>query len=240
MEQKEAAAVCGQAAATLTQVMSNTSDAFYLRALSQGLSAVAASMEQKEAAAVCGQAAATLTQVMSNTRPRSSMLELSQGLLAVVARMEPKEAAVAQGQAAGVLLQAMSKTTEHFELYALSQGLSLVLAPESTKRGLHRAVGAAATVGLGTFPGSLPLVPVALEPALAPLPEPLPVQTVVDLLKHPLCVGEARWVILKTLGSRYQRTFADQWEFVRFAQEQKLGVDLITPPDLPGRVADRK
>jgi hypothetical protein len=40
------------------------------------------------------------------------------------------------------------------------------------------------------------------------------------------------------LGIRHRQTFADQWEFVRFAQEQKLDLDLLSPPhrsELPKR-----
>ena len=49
----------------------------------------------------------------------------------------------------------------------------------------------------------------------------------------PTCVREIRRVILDQLGNRYRRTFADHWEFVRFAEEQKLGLDLTSPPRKP-------
>jgi hypothetical protein len=35
---------------------------------------------------------------------------------------------------------------------------------------------------------------------------------------------------LKHLGNRYGRTFANHWEFVRFAKEQQLDLDLTSPP----------
>ena len=38
---------------------------------------------------------------------------------------------------------------------------------------------------------------------------------------------------LEQAGNRYQRPFADLWEFVRFAEEQKLGLDLTSPPQRP-------
>jgi hypothetical protein len=55
----------------------------------------------------------------------------------------------------------------------------------------------------------------------------------VDLLKQPLCVGEARRLVLEQLQRHYQRPFADQWDFVRFAQQQNLPLDLKTPPQRP-------
>jgi hypothetical protein len=52
----------------------------------------------------------------------------------------------------------------------------------------------------------------------------------VDLLKGPLCVGEARQIVLEQLSRHYGRPFADQWDFARFAEEQRLGLDLLGPP----------
>ena len=53
----------------------------------------------------------------------------------------------------------------------------------------------------------------------------------------PTCIGEARRIVLNRLGQRYRRTFADAWEFVDFAQEQKLALDFTTPPRRPEPVA---
>jgi hypothetical protein len=181
---------------------------------------------------------------------------LSQGLAAVAARMEPREATVACGQAAASLTRALAMTTDPSALAALAQGLAAVLTREPTDRHLQRIRGASGAVGLGTSPSFLPLtaaVPaVALEPLPAPqpeygidvskmaalpavvldaLPEPLPAQALVDLLKHPLCVGEARRVVLDQLQRHYGRAFADQWDFVRFAEGRNL--DLTTPPQRP-------
>ena len=72
-----------------------------------------------------------------------------------------------------------------------------------------------------------------LQPALEPLPPPLPAQTLVDLLKNPFCVGEARRMVLEQLSRHYQRPFADQWEFVDYVQQEKLNLDLTTPPVRP-------
>jgi hypothetical protein len=82
-------------------------------------------------------------------------------------------------------------------------------------------------------PGSVLIAPALLQPTLEPPPPPLPAQTLVDLLKQPFCVGEARRLVLGQLARHYQRPFADQWDFVRFAQEQELGLDLLTPPQRP-------
>jgi hypothetical protein len=50
----------------------------------------------------------------------------------------------------------------------------------------------------------------------------------------PSCIGEARRVVLDQLGNRYRRRFADPWDFVRFAKQQRLGgLDFTTPPRRP-------
>ena len=58
----------------------------------------------------------------------------------------------------------------------------------------------------------------------------LPRQTLVDLLKHSLCVGEARHRVLDRLARHYHRPFADQWDLVDYVHQQQLGLDLTTPP----------
>jgi hypothetical protein len=63
----------------------------------------------------------------------------------------------------------------------------------------------------------------------------LPAQLLVDLLKQPLCVGEARRVVLEQLGRHYNRPFADQWEFVDYVRNNKLPLNLTTPPQRPGQ-----
>ncbi len=78
--------------------------------------------------------------------------------------------------------------------------------------------------------GLIPLVPAVLEPAITLLAEPLLAAILVELLKDPLCVGAARRAVLDALGVRYGRSFADQWEFVRFAEEQELDLALTSPP----------
>jgi len=64
----------------------------------------------------------------------------------------------------------------------------------------------------------------------AVLARELPLQTLVDLLKHPFCVGQARRLELDQFARHYHRPFADQWDFVDYVQQQKLGFDLTTPP----------
>jgi hypothetical protein len=192
--------------------------------LAEGLSAVAPRLEAKEAAAVCARAAAALTQAMSKTTNEFALSDLAEGLSAVAARLEAKDAK----EAAATLTQAMSNTTDSHALPLLAGGLSAVLAREhpNTIKARLASITTAASSG---SPAVL-LAPALLWPALAAPPPPLPAQALVDLLKHPFCVGQARRPVLAQLQRQYHRPFADQWDFVRFARKQNLGLDLDSPP----------
>ena len=78
---------------------------------------------------------------------------------------------------------------------------------------------------------SLPFLPAAAEP----LPCRLTTQDLVELLKMPTCVREVRRVILNQLGNRFRRRFDTHWDFVRYAQQQRLNLDFTPPPKRPDR-----
>jgi hypothetical protein len=226
LEPKDAAQHCAQAAETITQAMSNTTDSNTLRQLAQGLTVVAAHLEPKEAAQPCARAASALSRAMTKTSTPLFLSQLAQGLSAVAARLEPTDAA----QAASALSQAMSHATHPGILGQLAQELSATLTRDP--RSLRvRAAGLVAALGVSD-PQPL-LAPPALALAQATLPCRLSTQQLTDLLKQPFCVGEARRVVLEQLERRFRRTFVDHWEFVRFAQQQNLGLDFTTPPRRP-------
>jgi hypothetical protein len=165
--------------------------------------------------------ARVLTRAMANTT-NPNLLELARGLSAVASRLEPQEAA----RTAATLAQAMARETGP----GLAHGLAAVLAPIDRSEPSRRSAAVLAVVGplAGT---SQPLVaPATLGPALEPLPCRLATPELIELLKQPTCIGPARRVILDQLANRYRRPFADQWAFVRFAQEQSLGLDFTSPP----------
>jgi hypothetical protein len=143
--------------------------------------------------------------------------------------MQPKEAA---GLCA-LLALAMSKTTESNSLECLARGLSGVLDRKHASRLVRQAQAVGAALGVTPLPAARLAVPALLQPTLQPLPPLLSAQTLIDLLKHPLFVGEARRLVLHELARRYGHRFADQWDFVRFAEKRKLGLDFTTPPQRP-------
>jgi hypothetical protein len=114
-----------------------------------------------------------------------------------------------------------------------AQSLDALLTNDSRSEVSRRTVAVATVVGLAS-PTPFPALP-ALPTASEPLPCRLSTQDLIELLKMPTCFGPAREVVLKHLGNRYGRTFANHWEFVRFAQEQHHDLDLLSPPKRPKR-----
>jgi tRNA A-37 threonylcarbamoyl transferase component Bud32 len=114
-----------------------------------------------------------------------------------------------------------------------TEGLERMLANAPRRQIPNRVVTIGRTVGLSAsgLPWSLPLLPATA----VPLPCRLPTQDLVDLLKMPTCVGEVRRIILEQLGNRFGRRFETHWDFVRYAQGQKLALDFTTPPQRPDR-----
>ena len=228
MEPKDAAQVCAQASNTLIHTISETTHSYALRSLSEGLSAVATGMEPKEAA----QAAVTLAQAMSKTRDSDALGSLSEGLAAVAARMDPKDAVQVYQQVANTLIQVMSTTNYRQRLEELTEGLSAVVANEASSTRRQRLMRLTAAVAMLAGPRP-PFATLAwTQPVLDPPPS-LPPQMLVDILKNPFCVGEARRLVLEQLTRHYNRPFADQWEFVDYVHTHKLDLDLTTPPERP-------
>jgi len=134
---------------------------------------------------------------------------------------------------ATALLEVMNDALNPKTVEQLARGLSAALSAVPPAEIPARSSTAAAA---GAFPAGTghPLAALALLlPAADPPPCRLSTQQLVELLKMPTCIGEARRVILDQLGNRYRRPFADVWEFVRFAEEQQLGLDLTSPPQKP-------
>jgi hypothetical protein len=219
LEAKDAAAATGEAAATLAQAIKDTKDPNALQQPAESLSKVGAYMEPKDAA----DAAATLVRAIKDAKDPRALSALAWGLSVVAARLEAKDAA----EAAATLVQLMKDSAA---LHSPALGLSALLSAVAPTEIPSRTVSAASAVA---FPAGEPLTALAFVLRAAEPPCRLSTQQLVELLKMPTCIHQARHVILVQLGNRYRRHFADVWEFVRFAQEQDLGLDFTSPPKRP-------
>jgi hypothetical protein len=226
MEPRQANQVAAQAATALLEAMKDTSSVSNWSILATALAAVTARMEPGHAGQATVQATAALAQAMNDDRHSRDLASVVSSLPALAARMGPEQAA----QAAAFLIETTTGLPKGLQ-EERAQVLNVLLVEVSPAARRQRAGVAAAVVGCAEHP--LLRLPFLLARA-EPLPSRLSTQQLVELLKLPTCFGAARRHILDHLGNRYQRRFADHWEFVRFATERNLGLDFLSPPQRPG------
>jgi hypothetical protein len=235
------------AAATITQTMSRTDDALTVSMLSLALSEVAPRMDPEKAPAVRAEAVTRLTKVKSVTKDVSALQVLSAALAALAGRGgpgkpggaatdQPEKPAEARAHDAARLVEEMGK---HDWDTSLSTRLWTELAAVDSAEQVRRL--SALTAALGTAADAHGLLPSlsVLRPELEPPRCRLSDQQLVELLKMPTCVGEARRIVLDQLSNRYRHTFADVWEFVAFAKERRFDLDFTAPPQRPEPAAAR-
>jgi serine/threonine protein kinase len=198
----------------------DSGDAVVLPQVAAALSAVARRMEPAEAVAL-------LTRTIDDPLYRNAWPYLLQTLSTVATRLDAK--------AAGELAARLVQLTRRVDPSTLSLLLSEVTSATVLRRSVASAGAAAADFGSCQPLTALAFLAVAAEP----LPCRLPTQQLVDLLKMPTCVDDNQRVILAHLGQRHQRRFADSWEFVRYATEQRLGLDFTSPPPRPDTLTAR-
>jgi uncharacterized membrane protein (UPF0136 family) len=228
MKREEGTKVCGQAASYLIDNLASTvglSSAW--PSLTKGIAALAARLEPREASRVCGRAATALSVlIVADGRPGIAFQPYGPGALSsLTSQMELNEAAT-------VITQLMDKKSDTG--LELKLALSAAILREDGSRLMMRRTGVPVAIATLANPHSVLAGAALFQPISKPLAPPLPVQTLVDLLKRPLFIGEARRQVLEQLSRHYHRPFHDQWDFVRFAKKKKLGLDFTTPPQRPG------
>ncbi len=160
-------------------------------------------------------------------------LGCAERLVVVAGQMEPALGEETRVRAACLLFRAIPEQpfAGNRQYYAAGLRILTVGLPFST---VNRS-GCATYLATGAFSTPHNVLPslVLLYPHFQPQPRPLPPQALVELLKHPFCVGEARRAVLDALEFTYKRPFKDQWEFVEYAQKHQPQLDLLTPPKRP-------
>jgi hypothetical protein len=238
LEPAEAPRACGEAARVFNQALAQEQSAQVRGELAEGLAAVAGRLEPAEAARLCTEAARSCNQALDQGRDPYAWPLCVEGASTLL-QGQDSEGAV---QAARVFTLRMVSDPYNSCLVSSEGPLVPGFNPDVLERFLtnrarpqvqRRAAAIAAALGVSAQgPAvSLPLLPAVAEP----LPCRLGTQDLVELLKMPTCVGPVRRVVLDQLGNRYGRRFDTHWDFVRYAQEQGLGLDFTTPPVRPDR-----
>ena len=234
MDPVQAAKVCAQAADILVAALNKEKNSGARKQLAERLSAVVGRMDPVQAADIL------VTALNKETYP-GARKQLAVGLSAVAGRMDPVQAAKVYREVVDILLAAMNnclfvtegRNPKWSDDIRLAESFSAFLSGISPQdRESARNARIHASCSFATPHNLLPSLPLLL-PTSNPRPKPLPPQTLVELLKHPLCVGEARRIVLDALEYTYQQSFKDQWEFVEYARKHQPQLDLLTPPKRP-------
>jgi serine/threonine protein kinase len=228
-----AAKLCGEASVTLVTGLSKTLDDANRCALAGGLVAVARWLEPRAASEVSAILSESLISI-PDARPRvpeptTVHIFLAEALAAVAGRMKPEDGTA-------TLIEALRRTESPQAHEKLVQGLRTILLTNNAAEVTRKALATSTFVASMCGGAEEPLQALAfIGKATEALPSRLSPQQLVNLLKHPLCIGPARRVILDQLGMHYDQDFADQWDFVHFAEERNLELDLTSPPRRPTR-----
>ena len=223
LEPSAAASHCDRAANTILRVMNREMTPEQIARLAEVLSEVTTRMDSKAAAPLCSAAAAAVRHALGKNPHDFTAQSLILQLGALARRLEPNEALP-------MLLNALGRTLESRQASAAANQFSATLLGMETPERKRRlaALAGSATV---EAPAGNPLIGIAsLLPAIEPLPCRLDTPTLVELLKHPLCVGELRRVVLDQLEICYRRKFMDVWDFVEFARLKHPDLDFSRPP----------
>ena len=140
------------------------------------------------ASVVCGIAVKMLIRGMTETIRPLSIGGFALGVIRMAPHLTPEQCAAAAWELITVIPQAeatygQGQPEKHLAAIVMG-GPPQVL--EQNINSVAFAVG-----GLGNSGNLLPAL-AFLHPSLRPQPQPLPPQLLVDLLKHPLCVGKSR------------------------------------------------
>ncbi|WP_165253119.1 TIR domain-containing protein [Paludisphaera soli] len=150
---------------------------------------------------------------------------------AIGGRVDPTRAGSVLGRAADTLAAVLSEETEAYKLSEAAGALRAVsLKHKLPARGVRRILTAWARSDWGHWNTAWHA---PLELALGEAAAHLNLGEVVDALKHPLCVGSARVVLLRRaeqLAGVPPDTFPTQWEFVAWVRAAHPGIDLPSPP----------
>jgi tRNA A-37 threonylcarbamoyl transferase component Bud32 len=236
LEPPEGIEVAKRVGDLLLQALEQETNSHGKAVLTHALAAVVQRLDAREASRMCSPLIENLVLAAEKGVNQEERMRLADSSTNLLATLDPEPATaysrrLARDICSGLAQAQLPGSAAPFK--TAPDILDTALTNSNRVEVSRRAAAAAAALGLATRG---PFAPLASLPAASePLPCRLSTPDLVELLKMPTCFGENRQIILKHLGNRYGRRFANHWEFVRFAQEQHLGLDFTTPPKRPAR-----
>jgi tRNA A-37 threonylcarbamoyl transferase component Bud32 len=235
----EAARVCGQTASLLSSRLEREPNTALRNELALSLAKVAGKMDPVDASRVCDKAIDILVQARAEQPQEHASIDPLVAKLLL--RIDPQIASRRARDLSTVMMRDWngSAIMGMPMMGMMGRGLSgsdaeaALLNSVLTDNSREQISQRIARIAKTAVPGFEGVLEAAARLFAEPFPCRLTTQELVELLKMPTCIGAARRVVLDHLGNRYGRRFVNHWAFVRHATEQKLDLDLTTPPRRP-------
>jgi hypothetical protein len=221
-----AAQLRAEAIALLTQTLDRNSDPVVVANAAEGVAVLAPFLPPPEAARLLESSASAVTRAMDNTKEALVLYTISTALVAVIVRMEAQQAVRPATEAAVIFLDVLARTKDTESARCMLTALAEV----AGYLPCGDAAFVTAVLNNGRAGTSFPLYTDQWSRAVEAQVFRFGPRELAGLLKQPLCAGEPRRQILDRLEKHFGRKFVDRWDFVRFAREQNLDLDLAGPP----------
>jgi tRNA A-37 threonylcarbamoyl transferase component Bud32 len=212
----EAAAATGQ----VLDALDRTTDPFALEALGVAVALLADRTNPQGGVAAAVGLRKVLDAMVQSANPDA--LKTRAIVAALASRLEPTAAA----DAVAKVLQVITNRPKPSALQALAAAVA-PLAGQMDSTATTAAAGRAIDAMARTADVR---VSESLSQSLQALAARSAAEGLVDLLKQPTCVGEARRIVLHEMSQRANRDFAHQWEVVDWLREHQPGLNLASPP----------
>jgi hypothetical protein len=197
--------------------------------LANVVAALAARLRSEDAAQLAAAATQQAVTAMGNATKLHGPYEFAEAIAALGPWLDSESATGAARQT----VEAIGRTTDPHSLRPLMDTVECLIVqakPENTSR---RTRFLALGVGNSIAPQACFVGLVPLAEASRPLPSRFTEQQLIDLLKMPTCLEPARLVFVRQLGWQCGQNFANQWELVEWARENRPDLDLSSPPVRP-------
>lgn len=216
MDQADAAPVLKQVISMIDQVVPTTKDFANLAELINVLSDAAEQVSPADAARI----ADSVRRVIDSDV--NCVNRCSRFLPHLAAATESEQAL----QTAEIVLRAMTMaptTDPNLQAVVLPESLIAILTGYTPRKARARSAALLLTASpIGPGPSHTASM-TALAFGLEPPPCRFTTPELLRLLKHPLCTGAALRCVINQLEARYRRPFADQWEFLSWAEQGPHG-----------------
>jgi len=163
---------------------------------------------------------------MRRTNNSSDLRPLVEALMATIEPLDPQQADVFINDAALIVMARLPSAEFSDERADMSAGLQALAGklPAATAQIIARSFVHELNM-TSHNPYFRQFFAPGLEASVRRMEEP----ALIELLKYRLCVEAAREIVLQELGRRRGQSFPTLWQFVSWAEQQSLPLDLRSP-----------